>query len=209
MNQRDRDSKATTPCELIGWEKFNELARSLAGQLKGDGEAVDIIVAIGRGGYMPARILSDLLGIMNLATFKIEHYHGTHKSEEAFIRYPLVAEVENQRVLLVDDVSDSGDTFHVAVEHIHSRGDPGQIKTAVLHHKTVSTFVPDYYAAVVKQWRWIIYPWAVTEDLAVLISGLQAATSDPETIRHMLMENHGIEPSDVQIRDALVLLSQA
>jgi hypoxanthine phosphoribosyltransferase len=199
-------SRADMPCELVSWERFDTLARTLARQIRDSGDRVDLIVGIDRGGYMPARMISDILGIMNLASFKIEHYHGSVKSKAAFVRYPLVADVAEQHILLVDDVSDSGDTFHVALQHIESRGKPKQVKTAVLHHKTVSTFEPEYYAAVVKKWRWIIYPWAVTEDLAVLIGNFELATRDIETIQHQLMEHHGIEPSVEQVEDALALI---
>lgn len=195
------------PCELVSWELFDTLARTLARQIRESGDRIDLIVGIGRGGYMPARMMSDILGIMNLASFKIEHYHGSVKSKAAFVRYPLVAEVAKRHILLVDDVSDSGDTFHVALQHIESRGKPSQVKTAVLHHKTVSTFEPDHYAATVKQWRWIIYPWAVTEDLAVLIGGLEPPQREIDAIQRQLLENHGIEPSIEQIDDALALIS--
>jgi hypoxanthine phosphoribosyltransferase len=194
------------PCELVSWERFNVLARTLARQIHDSGDPIDLIIGIGRGGYLPARMVSDMLGIMNLACFKIEHYHGSVKSKAAFVRYPLVADVNEQHILLVDDVSDSGDTFHVALQHIESRGKPKQVKTAVLHHKTVSAFEPDHYAAVVKKWRWIVYPWAVTEDLAVLIGAFEPATRDRETIQRQLLAHHGIEPSVEQIEDALALI---
>jgi hypoxanthine phosphoribosyltransferase len=203
---QNAQSRADMPCELVSWERFDTLARTLARQIRDSGDRVDLIVGIDRGGYMPARMISDILGIMNLASFKIEHDHGSVKSKAAFVRYPLVADVAEQHILLVDDVSDSGDTFHVALQHIESRGKPKQVKTAVLHHKTVSTFEPEYYAAVVKKWRWIIYPWAVTEDLAVLIGNFELATRDIETIQHQLMEHHGIEPSVEQVEDALALI---
>lgn len=194
------------PCELVTWGQFNELSRTLAHSIRSTGYNIDLLVAIGRGGYMPGRIVSDILGVMNLTTFKIEHYHGSRKSDEAFIRYPLVTEVEEQNILLVDDVSDSGDTFKIAMEHIKTLGTPKHIKTAVLHHKAVSSFVPDHYAALVKQWRWIIYPWAVTEDLAVLIDAIEPAMVDIEDIQNRLLENHGIKPTVEQIRDALTLI---
>ncbi|WP_455222400.1 phosphoribosyltransferase [Kaarinaea lacus] len=201
-------SNKDMPCELVTWARFNNLARQLAQQIRAAGTKVDMIVAIGRGGYMPARILSDLLGIMNLTSFKIEHYRGSLKSPQAIIKYPLVADVAQQHLLLVDDVSDSGDTFTVALEHVHSKGRPASIQTAVIHHKTVSSFVPDYFAQAVKEWRWIIYPWAVTEDLAVLIQGLPDEPSDITLLQEQLLLKHGINATVDQIEDALELNKQ-
>jgi hypothetical protein len=128
-----------------------------------------MIVAIGRGGYMPARLLSDSLGICNLTGFKIEHYRTARKQPQVRIRYPLSADVAGLKLLVVDDVSDGGGTFEAAVSHLHDRGPPAQVKTAVLHHKTVSSFVPDFHAAEITEWRWLIYPWAVLEDVSGFI----------------------------------------
>jgi hypoxanthine phosphoribosyltransferase len=116
--------------------------------------------------------------------------------------------VNQQRILLVDDVSDSGDTFAIALEHIRSQGVPAQIQTAVIHHKTVSAFVPDYFAEAVTTWRWIIYPWAVTEDLAVLIQAMQLESTDTGLLREKLLMNHSINASVEQIEDALALTNQ-
>lgn len=90
-------------------------------------------------------MLSDYLDIYNLSGFKIEHYRRAQKQAQARVRYALSANVEGLKLLLVDDVSDGGDTFEVAVSHLHERGPPAEIRTAVLHHKAVSSFVPDFY----------------------------------------------------------------
>jgi hypoxanthine phosphoribosyltransferase len=135
------------PCEFISWNRFYGLARRLALEVRQPGFQPDIIVAIERGGYMPARVISDLLGVMNLTGFRIEHYTGIHKESVAIVRYPLSADVGGQRVLLIDDVSDTGDTFKAALEHLCERASPAEVRTAALHHKVVSAFVPDFCAS--------------------------------------------------------------
>ena len=155
---------------------------------------------------MPARLLSDLLGIMNLTSFKIEHYRGAHKDPIATIRYPLVADVTGERVLLVDDVSDSGDTFRVALAHIRERGTPATLRTAVLHHKTASPLVPDYYGAKVIKWRWLIYPWAVTEDLTEFARSMDPQPEDLATLRNRLQEDYGLSPHAAKLVDVMANL---
>jgi hypothetical protein len=206
--RHDNEMAKAIPCELINWPHVNALSRQLAHQIRDARVNIDMIVAIGRGGYLPARLLSDLLGIFNLASFKIEHYRGAHKGTTALVRYGLNAPVNEQHILLVDDVSDSGDTFHLAIEHIQSLGNPEQIHTAVLHHKVVSSFVPDFYAEKVEQWRWIIYPWAITEDLASFISSMERKSNSVEHIASYLKQAHGIEVSAEHIQDALCLLGR-
>ena len=65
------------PCTLITWEEVYSLCRQLACQLCTANFRIDIIIAIARGGYVPGRLLSDMLGIHDLTCFKMEHYQGT------------------------------------------------------------------------------------------------------------------------------------
>lgn len=192
------------PCELIGWQQFQALARCLAGKVSEAAFQPNMIVAIGRGGYMPARMLSDYLDIFDLATLKIEHYHGVHKERLAKVRYPLAADIRGKRVLLVDDVSDSGDTFTVAMQHLCETGTPAELKTAVLHHKAVSHFVPDFYAEVVQEWRWISYPWAVMEDLRSFLRDMVPAPESAESFGALLQERHGIVVERQMLEDVLI-----
>ncbi|MGR8942506.1 MAG: phosphoribosyltransferase, partial [Gammaproteobacteria bacterium] len=148
-------------CQMLTWEQIYHLARLLSRRIRESNYRIDLMVAIGRGGYIPARILSDMLGVSNLTGFKIEHYRDIRKTQQAVVRYPLTADVAGKNVLLVDDVTDTGDTFDAAIEHIRQRGAFKEIRTAALIHKTVSRFVPDYYADCLAEWRWQIFPWAV------------------------------------------------
>ena len=64
------------PSQLLTWGYFHQLTRRLAQQVGNDGFAVDIIVAVGRGGLIPARVLDDHLNLFDPAAVKIEHYHA-------------------------------------------------------------------------------------------------------------------------------------
>lgn len=193
-------------CELVSWNHFYQLCRDLAFQIKNSNFNPDIIIAIGRGGYMPARILSDYLDNMNLTSFKVEHYKGSHKEPIAKIRYPLCAEIAHQQVLLIDDVSDTGDTFKVAIDHILEHAHPTEIKTASLHHKIASSYLPDYYAEKIINWRWIIYPWAVIEDISKFIKGMSPLPDTIEEINKKLARENSIEAPQQIISDILRLL---
>ena len=192
-------------CELVSWEQFRALARQLALRVQSSDFKPDMIVAIGRGGYMPARLLSDYLNIYNLSGFKIEHYRAAKKQAEARVRYPLSANVEGLKLLLVDDVSDGGDTFELAVSHLHERGPPAEIRTAVLHHKTVSSFVPDFCAAEVTEWRWLIYPWAILEDVSGFIRELGLINASPERMQAEIEAGYGVRISGETLSDASAL----
>lgn len=153
-------------CDLMGLREAHSLAKTLAKKIKGSGYLPDIIIAIGRGGYVPARFVCDFLLFDNLTTIKIEHYKWAADIQEtAKLKFPLSVDIHGKKILVVDDVTDTGKTLSIAVEYLKSLK-PAEIKTAVLQHKTCSDFVPDYYAKKIIKWRWIVYPWAAYEDLA-------------------------------------------
>jgi len=158
--------------EYISWNRFYRLCGVLYRKLDDSGFRPDLIIAITRGGYPAARVMADYFDLMDLVSLKIEHYRGPERLPETTIRYPLPLSLEGRRVLLVDDVSDSGDTFDAALAHLSERGQPGALRTAVLHHKISARYQPDYYAQKVIKWRWISYPWALVEDIKTLAQDL-------------------------------------
>lgn len=188
-------------CEMISWSEVQRLCQRLAVLIRESGYRPDLVVAIGRGGYVPARLICDSLSIMGLTSIKIEHYlSGADRQEEAVIRYPLKADIRGLRVLIVDDVNDTGDTLDLATQHLQ-KFQPAEIRTAVMHHKTVTRFDVDYYARKVIKWRWLIYPWAVTEDISGFLKRL---TPEPDTLEDackLLTEQFNIKISPRRLRE--------
>jgi len=178
--------------ELISWAEVQRLCLRLAGMIMTSGYQPEIIIAIARGGYVPARLLCDYLDIMDLTSIKIEHYLSlASKKEQATIRYPLCTDIKNRRVLLVDDVNDSGDTLDVAIKHLLSF-QPAEIRIAVMHHKIVSHFSVDYYAGKIIKWRWLTYPWAVSEDITSLLRQISPQPANVEEAQQQLKQRFDV-----------------
>jgi hypoxanthine phosphoribosyltransferase len=142
---------------------------------------------------------------MNLTSFKIEHYRGTHKRTKAVIKYPLSQKIENGTVLLVDDVCDSGDTFNLARIHIMERLYPEEIRTAVLHYKKISCYEPDFYARKMVKWRWIVYPWALMEDVCEFLKLMTPLPDSVDEIQVRLKRDYGIRVPLKPLQDILAL----
>lgn len=196
---------ASIRCECISWSAFYRLSRKLAIRIQASGFRPDLIIAIGRGGYMPARIISDFCHVMNLTSFKIEHYCGTRAKRTARIRYPLAHGVTGEKVLLVDDVCDTGDTFEVAGRHVADRLQAREVRTAVLHFKQTSSFTPDYFGCRIMKWRWLIYPWAAAEDICELLKQKHPLPKKTEKIREILAREHGVRIPQQVLLDILAL----
>ncbi len=187
-------------CELISWSEVQRLCLRLAQLIRRSDYHPDIVVAIGRGGYVPARLLCDYLGIMALTSIKIEHYlSGSTKQEQAVIKYPLCTNIENLCVLLIDDVNDSGDTLDVALQHLQSFS-PRDVRTAVMHHKTTTHQSVDYHARKIVKWRWLIYPWARVEDISEFLQRLKPKPETLQEARLQLAKHYGITISRQELK---------
>ena len=147
----------------LTWMDVQRLSEKLADQIAESGFRPDIIVAVSRGGFDPARILSDELNIRSLASLQVIYYAGINeRNDKPQVKYPLNADISGLNVLVVDDVADSGNSLKVVKEYIDSLG-PREVKMATLHHKPWSSFEPDFYAESVD--KWIIYPWEPRESI--------------------------------------------
>lgn len=188
--------------EFVSWGKITSLAHTLANRIHNSGYRPDIIIAIARGGYVPARLLCDHLDIYNLTSMRVAHYtSGTDKAETARLSMPLSTDVRGLRVLLVDDVDDTGDTLQLALKHINSFN-PAEIKVAVLHHKHISSIVPDFYAQKIISWRWLTYPWAVIEDVRGFIQKMEPPPATVEEAIEGIKSEYGLKVPMRIMKDA-------
>ncbi len=168
------------------WEDVERLSEELAQKIIESGFEPDVVVAISRGGFDPARILCDQLGIRRLASVQVEFYSGIQDTaEKPRIVYPLNADVRGKRVLLVDDVSDTGDSLMLAKEHVLA-GSPGELKVATLHIKPWTSLRPDYHASETE--AWIVYPWEPVESIRSIAAKLEKNGYPDREIREKLLE---------------------
>lgn len=194
------------PCELVSQEAVYELCWQLAQKICDSGFRPELLVAISRGGYVPARYLCDFLGISALTSIKVQHYApGAEKQHRAWIKYPLSGRIEDQRVLLVDDVNDTGDTLIAALEHLRGFG-ARQIRTAVLHEKLTTGRRADYRVVEVRDWHWIIYPWAVFEDLGSFLARMKPVPKAADDAAQRLLKDYGIRMERRQLQRILDVL---
>ena len=196
------------PCVLVAWEEAARLSRLLSHAIRASGYRPDLVVAIGRGGFVPARVVCDQLLLQMLTSMKIEHWGiAAEKKEKTVVRFPLSVDVKDLKVLIIDDITDTGETLQVAVEYVEGGG-PAEIRTGVLQHKFTSAFSPDYYAEYMDEWRWVIYPWALHEDLVGFVERvLSKGSGSFDEVDRRLRERFRIQAPEEALGRALDELS--
>ncbi len=191
-------------CYTISWDEAYRLARTLAHKIVESGFKPDIVIGIARGGLVPARMVCDFLLMDELASIRTEHWGIASKHELARIKFslPEEADISGKNVLVVDDVADTGDSFSVILDYLEQKN-PMEIRTAVLHYKTCSTVVPDYWGKKLEEWNWIIYPWAFYEDLAGFVQELLDKPVTNEEIKKGLLDKFNITISRKDLLEML------
>jgi len=194
-------------CQILPWSSIVRDAKRLSWVIRDSGYVPDIVVAIGRGGYVPARILCDYLTIHDLTAFKVEHWGAAAvRKKKAVIKFPLSANIKNKRVLLVDDITDTGETLRVSLQYL-TCFEPKEVRTAVLIHKTCSAVVPDYFLRKIIKWRWVIFPWHLWEDMTGFITTLtNEGICRENDIKRELRNRYGINVRSDMLREILSCL---
>lgn len=147
----------------IDWDYVEKACKKLAQLVKK--ERPEVIVAITKGGLPIATIMANkYLDNPPIITIQLkETTHGSQKANYQAKRVDLISPlnsypITNKRVLIVDDVSDSGSTIMEAVKITKKLG-PKKIITATLFYKPRTRLIPDYYTKMFADDIWIVHPW--------------------------------------------------
>ncbi len=165
----DVSTQEDTPRETLTWEGFGRAARELTRTIVESGWTPDLLIAIARGGLLPAGAISYAMGVKAIGTMNVEFYTGIgHTLAEPQLLPPLmdVSALDGRRVLVVDDVADSGRTLAMVMDLVHEHGlsldGQGAVtvdaRCAVIYRKPRSVITPDYAWRVTD--RWIDFPWS-------------------------------------------------
>jgi hypoxanthine phosphoribosyltransferase len=147
------------------WEHVGTATQELAEQIESAQFTPDAVLALARGGLPAAGALAYALGVKNMATLNVEFYTGVDERLEEPLILPPVPDLtllRMERLLVVDDVADTGRTLALArdfcAEHV------ADVRTAVLYEKPQSVVRADFV------WRrtdkWINFPWSTPAAVA-------------------------------------------
>jgi len=184
-------------CKIVSFEEVHEMVRRVSEKVKASKYEPTTIVGLARGGWVPARLMCDFLGITDLISLKVEHWLETGRTkDEATIRYPITTSLSGKRLLVVDDITDTGKSLISSAEHLKSLN-PEAIRIGVMQYITTSECKPHYYAEEVTDWFWFIYPWNWVEDTSTLMVRLMSDEEgkkwSPKAINSGLQEYFGIK----------------
>ena len=200
-------------CKLVSWDEIVEWCSKLAEKIKESGYKPDVIVAVARGGFTPARLLCDFLGVENLLAIQSQHWTEAAKmAEKAILKFPYTVDLSGKKVLLVDDIADTGESLLLAKKFILENWKPAELRIATMQWiSPVCKMKPDYYVEEVKEWIWYQYPWTRLEDTVQFIKRFLKEEKEKkewtyEDIVNKFKEWYGIDVGDMYYRKAIEFL---
>ena len=134
------EADAAVERERLGWGAFGVAARDLARQIADDGYRPDLILSVARGGLLVGATLGYALDVKNTWTMNVEFYTGIDERLDVPMILPPVPELvdlETARMLIADDVADTGETLRLVKEFC--AGKVAEVRCAVLYEKPHST----------------------------------------------------------------------
>jgi uncharacterized protein len=155
----------------IDQTQFIDDVRALAALLKNESWKPDFIVGIGRGGLVPAVFLSHATGI---ALLSVDHSSKVPTFGDELLTKLADKTNVGERLLIVDDINDSGKTLHyLKTAFLEAGGIAANLRVAVLIDNIRSIETVDYRARSIdrdQEPRWFVFPWeamAEREDMLV------------------------------------------
>ena len=145
--------------EELTWADFGDASRLLARAIAESGFRPDLVLSIARGGLPVGGALAYALDVKNCAAINVEFYTGIGERMDVPVVLPPtppLVDLAGLKVLLADDVADSGETLALVAELI--RPHVAELRSAVLYRKSRSIVDPDYHWAHTE--RWISFPWS-------------------------------------------------
>ena len=160
---------------IVDWNEYNKTVEKLAIQIYESGYEPTLLVGIMRGGAPMIDLLSRLFKL-KCAYLAVESYSGKGIEDEqgniVFSReMSSIAPNMGGRILLCDDLSDTGITFNKSIDWLKRykpiKNKIEDIKTATLWKKQKSTFNPDYCAVELPDNPWIVQPFEIYEEIRI------------------------------------------
>ncbi|MGD9482815.1 phosphoribosyltransferase [Streptomyces sp. TRM70308] len=146
--------------ENLTYEGFGRAVRELAQMVADDGFAPDLILSVARGGVFVAGGLAYALDCKNLHLVNVEFYTGvgtTLPMPVMLAPVPNVVDFSQKKVLIADDVADSGKTLKLI--HDFCAGHVADVRSAVVYEKPQSLVKCEYVWKHTEEW--INFPWSV------------------------------------------------
>ncbi len=112
----------------------------------------DTIITIARGGFIPTHAIGEALGIRHIQTLNAISYDKNIKQHSVKLETKELNLARSKKVLVVDDISDSGETLDALMGYLEKNFRDLSFESATLFYKKTSIYKPTYYVQEANEW---------------------------------------------------------
>lgn len=148
--------------KIIDWKTVTEQCEDICKQILSENESIGSIIGVSRGGLIPAVIISQILNVRDVYSIGVKSYDDFDNCNEAPVPYQSIDKKIIQKlnetkeiVLVVDDISDRGNTFRYISDSISI----DNRRMCSIYIKSNTSFIPRYYSTTTSEW--VVFPWEV------------------------------------------------
>ncbi|MGI6438256.1 MAG: phosphoribosyltransferase [Sphaerochaeta sp.] len=155
----------------VSYNTVHKLVKSLSERLLDSGYDPEVIVAIGSGGFIPARIIKTFINrpiyAVGISYYGVDNKHRDHPTKIQWID-EVKSQLRGKKVLLIDEVDDSRVTLAYCIGEL-LKYEPEEIAVLVLHNKRKEkdvefpSEIKRYFSGMETDDVWIKYPWDAVE----------------------------------------------
>ncbi len=159
------DSSELSDKEILTWNDFAVMSRELAQEIADSGFNPEVLIGVARGGMIPAGALTYSLGVKLTDAINVEFYTDVEATlPDPVLLAPMldIDSIRGKRVLVVDDVVDSGRTLALVLELLTKFG--AEVRSAVIYEKPTTSVKPDFVWKSTS--KWIVFPWSAQPPVA-------------------------------------------
>ena len=143
----------------LSWKDIEKVTDELTEKIKSSNFMPDCLMGITTGGLIPLYFLAKKLKVNNILTISTE----LNEKKELTIKYSPEVNLKSKKILLIDEITETGNSLKKVLDFVNNKYDPKEVKTATLGmNKDKSQFCPDFYV-LVEQGEWIVFPWEKEE----------------------------------------------
>ena len=155
----------------VSWDDYHRAIESLVKIVHQSGWQFDQVLCLARGGLRPGDVFSRLFKVplAILSTSSYREAAGTQRGElDIANSITSTAGPLAGRILLIDDLVDSGVTLQRVQEHLRIHfSEVTEVRSAVIWYKACSVMRPDFFVEYLPDNPWIHQPFEIYDDMSV------------------------------------------
>lgn len=145
----------------LSWEDIEKTIQQLGEKIKASGFNPDQLVGITVGGLIPLALLAKELRINRIVTVSASSYEKDRQGKLEILYMPEI-NLTDKKVLLIDEISETGETLKKISQAMLEKYRVSELKTAaIVIRRGKSNFSPDFFA--LEETGWVVFPWEKKE----------------------------------------------